>query len=105
LFQAILNRKLYQTNVCVPGLSCWFYLDSALLALLILGGCQTRLEQLLFQDDAESQTASEKKEGMKKKKHRVKTVELPIEAHTHGYSQTELNNYMELEVSNQTELR
>jgi len=29
----------------------------------------------------------------------VKTVELPIEAHTHGYSQTELNHYMEMEVS------
>jgi TATA-binding protein-associated factor Taf7 len=52
----------------------------------------------LFQDDTENQT-SEKKEGTKKKKHRVKTVELPIEAYTHGYSQTELNNYMELEVS------
>jgi hypothetical protein len=54
---------------------------------------------LLLQDDTENQTSSEKKEGTKKKKHRVKTVELPIEAHTHGYSQTELNNYMELEVS------
>jgi hypothetical protein len=54
---------------------------------------------LLFQDDTENQTTSEKKEGTKKKKNRVKTVELPIEAHTHGYSQTELNNYMELEVS------
>lgn len=53
---------------------------------------------LLFQDDTENQTNSEKKEGTKKKK-RVKTVELPIEAHTHGYSQTELNLYMEMEVS------
>jgi len=48
------------------------------------------------EDDTENQTSSEKKEGTKKKK-RVKTVELPIEAHTRGYSQTELNNYMELE--------
>lgn len=53
---------------------------------------------LLFQNDTENQTSSEKKEGTKKKK-RVKTVELPIEAHTHGYSRIELNNYMELEVS------
>lgn len=48
------------------------------------------------EDDTENQTNSEKKEGTKKKK-RVKTVELPIEAHTHGYSQTELNHYVELE--------
>jgi hypothetical protein len=53
---------------------------------------------LLFQDDTENLTGSEKKEGTKKKKHRMKIVELPIETHTHGYSQTELNNYMELEV-------
>lgn len=48
------------------------------------------------EDDSETQTSSEKKEGTKKKK-RVKTVELPIEARTHGYSQTELNNFLELE--------
>ena len=53
---------------------------------------------LLFQDDTENQTSFEKKEGTKKKKH-VKTMELPIETHTHGYSQTDLNNYMEQEVS------
>lgn len=53
----------------------------------------------LLQDDTENQTASEKKDGTRKKKHLVKTVELPIEAYTHGYSQAELNNYIELEVS------
>jgi hypothetical protein len=53
----------------------------------------------LFQDDAESQTTSEKKDGTRKKKQLMKTLELPIEAYTHGYSQAELNNYMELEVS------
>lgn len=29
----------------------------------------------------------------------MKTIELPIEAQTHGYSQHILNNYMEQEVS------
>jgi hypothetical protein len=52
-----------------------------------------------LQDDAESQPTSEKKDGTRKKKQLLKTVDLPIEAHTHGYSQAELNNYMELEVS------
>jgi hypothetical protein len=51
-----------------------------------------------FQDDTESQTTSEKKDGTRKKKQLLKTVELPIEAYTHGYSQAELNNYTELEV-------
>jgi hypothetical protein len=53
----------------------------------------------LFQDDLDSQATTEKKDGIKKKKQLVKTMELPIEAYTHGYSQAELNNFMEQEVS------
>lgn len=49
------------------------------------------------EDDTESQTTSEKKDGTRKKKQLMKTVELPIEAYTHGYSQAELNNYIEME--------
>lgn len=56
---------------------------------------------LLFQDDADSQVTSEKKDVTKKKKQLVKTVELPIESYTHGYCQTDLNNLMELEVSSE----
>lgn len=56
----------------------------------------------LFQDDADNQATSEKKDGAKKKKQLVKTLELPIEAYTHGYSQAELKNYVELEVSNKS---
>jgi hypothetical protein len=55
----------------------------------------------LFQDDADSQVTSEKKDVTKKKKQLVKTVELPIESYTHGYCQTDLNNLMELEVSSE----
>lgn len=40
----------------------------------------------------------EKKDG-KKKKQITKTIDLPIEAITHGYSQTLLNEYQELEVN------
>lgn len=39
----------------------------------------------------------EKKEG-KKKKQVTKTIDLPIDAVTHGYSQALLNEYQELEV-------
>jgi hypothetical protein len=59
-----------------------------------------RLMMMWFlKDDTESQATSEKKDGTRKKKQLLKTVELPIEVHTHGYSQAELNNYIELEVS------
>ncbi|GLH02084.1 Heat shock protein 68 [Gryllus bimaculatus] len=45
----------------------------------------------------ESQSGSDKKDGTKKKKSSVKVVELPIEAYTHGFSQVDLNNYIEQE--------
>ncbi|KAK7794683.1 hypothetical protein R5R35_008015 [Gryllus longicercus] len=45
----------------------------------------------------ESQSGSDKKDGTKKKKSSVKAVELPIEAYTHGFSQVDLNNYIEQE--------
>lgn len=64
--------------------------------------CVRLMHSQFFQDDIENQATSEKKDGTKKKKQLVKTVELPIEAYTHGYSQAELNNYMELEVSNKS---
>lgn len=35
----------------------------------------------------------------KKKKPTTKSIELPLESKTHGYAQTELNNYFEEEVS------
>lgn len=46
----------------------------------------------LFQEE------SERKEA-KKKKQIIKTINLPVEALTHGYSQLDLNNYIEQEVS------
>lgn len=45
-----------------------------------------------FQEEAEKKEA--KKAGKK-----ITVTELPIEAFTHGYSQVELNNYIEQEVS------
>lgn len=45
----------------------------------------------------EGQSSSKKKENAKKKK-LVKTVDLPIESYTHGYSQVDLNNFLEQEV-------
>ncbi|KAJ9601801.1 hypothetical protein L9F63_000029, partial [Diploptera punctata] len=51
------------------------------------------------EEDGENTNASDKKDGNnKKKKQLVKTVELPIEAYTHGYSQAELNTYTEQEL-------
>ncbi|XP_046395458.1 heat shock 70 kDa protein 4 isoform X1 [Ischnura elegans] len=46
-------------------------------------------------EEGESE-ATEKKDG-KKKKVLVKTIELPIEVFTHGYNQSEINNYTEQE--------
>lgn len=48
---------------------------------------------LLFQEGDDKKDKSKEK-----KKVVVKTIELPIEAQTHGYSQSELNNYQEQEV-------
>lgn len=50
----------------------------------------------LFQENGDDK----KDKSKDKKKVVVKTVELPIEAQTHGYSQSELNSYMEQEVCN-----
>lgn len=44
------------------------------------------------------QEEAEKKEAKKAGK-KITVTELPIEAFTHGYSQVELNNYIEQEVS------
>ncbi|PSN34539.1 Heat shock 70 kDa protein 4 [Blattella germanica] len=49
------------------------------------------------EEEADNQNAADKKDPNKKKKQLVKTVELPIEAYTHGYSQIDLNNYIEQE--------
>lgn len=49
------------------------------------------------EEDMEGQTQTDKKDAIKKKKQQVKTIELPIEAYTHGYSQSELNNFIEQE--------
>lgn len=42
--------------------------------------------------------AGDKKDA-KKKKQLVKTIDLPLDIQMHGYSQTEVNNLLEQEVS------
>lgn len=54
-----------------------------------------RLFRSNFQDNDDKKDKSKEKT----KKVLIKTVELPIDARTHGYSQHELNTYMEQEVS------
>ncbi|KAJ4437376.1 hypothetical protein ANN_17519 [Periplaneta americana] len=49
------------------------------------------------EEEMDGQTPTDKKDAIKKKKQLVKTIELPIEAYTHGYSQAELNNFVEQE--------
>lgn len=49
----------------------------------------------LFQDNADDK----KDKSKDKKKVVIKTIELPIDAQTHGFSQQELNGYVEAEVS------
>lgn len=44
-------------------------------------------------------TADDSKNKDKKKKPSAKVIELPLEAKTHGYTPTELQNYQEQEVS------
>lgn len=49
---------------------------------------------LLFQENPDDK----KDKSKEKKKVVVKTIELPVEAQTHGYPQTELHSYVEQEV-------
>lgn len=63
-------------------------------------GDSVHLNDLNLSTHFQEHNDDKKDKAKEKKKVIVKTIELPIDAETHGYSKHELNTYMEQEVSN-----